>query len=163
MDRHFYHSFPRIRPNYEHNKIIQDGIEILKSIKQSGLILAPEVVEWKQSLIDGKFRTITNRQVRVSFTELDSNELCNHSKIFGPFSLEFDIVALRKLGALPVIYMPQHLEDGRNLSSVGASIVTQTTVKIFNQSVTTIRKLFRYKLYKTILSRCSIYITRCRI
>lgn len=123
MDRHFYHSFPRIRPGDKPEKIIKDGLNILESIRHSGLLLAPEIVEWKQPIGNDKFRTIANRQIRMSFTELDSSELGLHSKLFGPFSLEFAIPDLRKLGALPVIYVPQHLEGPKNFSSIGTSIV----------------------------------------
>lgn len=135
MDRHFFHSFPRIRPNDSTEKIISDGLKILKCISENGLILAPEIVTWNQSLPEGKHRTITNRQVRISFTELDSNELETHSKIFGPFSLEFDIVELRKLGVLPVMYIPQHIGEGVDYSGIGASIVVHTadTKYVLNQ------------------------------
>jgi hypothetical protein len=103
-NRNFYHNFPRIRLWYDRQKILKDGLKILKSIHTIGLILAPELVEWKQVLIDENTRSTIVRQNRISFTELSSDEIGEHGKKFGPFSLEFEIETLRRLGALPVIY-----------------------------------------------------------
>jgi hypothetical protein len=105
--------------------VITDGLNILKSFLTSGLILAPEVVTWKQPLIDGTNRTTVLTQKRISFTELSRNEIVEHSKRFGPFSLEFNITTLRKLGLLPVIYMPQGFGNEKDFSNIGLSIVTQ--------------------------------------
>ncbi len=124
--RNFYHSFPRIYPLYSYDQVIKDGLSILKSFFTSGLILAPEIVTWRQPLIDGTYRTTLLTQKRISFTELSQNELPEHGKRFGPFSLEFNITTLRKLGALPVIYMPQGFGNEKDFSNIGLSIVTQT-------------------------------------
>jgi len=50
-------------------------------------------------------------QRRVSFTELALSELAEHSTVFGPISLSFDIPKLRDAGATPVIYVPKGTED----------------------------------------------------
>ena len=42
---------------------------------------------------------------------------------FGPFALEFDTVALRRFGALPVIYMPQALSEQDPLALLGPFVV----------------------------------------
>jgi hypothetical protein len=63
-------------------------------------------------------------QSRISFTELSEAELPNHSKIFGPFAIEFDIETLRREGALPVIYMPQPLSPADTLALLGVIIVS---------------------------------------
>jgi len=124
-DRHFYHSFPRVRPGEDRQHVIQIGMEILKAIRQIGLVLAPEVLTWKQSLANGEYRTITIRQRRMCFTELARSEVPEHGKKFGPYALELGIDALRRLGALPVMYIPQHLKDDRQLSTVGATVVAE--------------------------------------
>jgi hypothetical protein len=124
-DENFYHSFPRIRPDDSQDHIIKVGLEILKAIRQIGLILSPEIVVWKQSLENGKYRTIIVRQSRLSFTELSRHQVEEHGKKFGPFALEFSINSLRRLGALPVIYMPQHLKDDRKFSTVGETVVAE--------------------------------------
>lgn len=80
---------------------------------------------WKQSLENGEYRTITIKQRRICFTELARSQVKEHGKTFGPFSLEWRIDALRRLGALPVIYVPQHLKDDREFSAVGATIVAE--------------------------------------
>src|SRR6185503_2364931 len=123
--RHFYHSFPRVHKLVSKDENIKKGLKILKSIKKTGLILAPEIIEWKQPKLNDGHRIIFTKQVRISFTELSNSEVKKHGEKFGDFAIEFDIEILRKLGALPVIYMPQYLEDDRKLSSVGSMIVAE--------------------------------------
>jgi hypothetical protein len=125
LDRNFYHSFPRIRPHDSRQQTISVGLAILRTIRQLGLILAPELLEWHQSLANGAYRTIILRQSRICFTELAREQVEAHGKRFGPFSLEFRIDTLRRLGALPVIYMPQQLRDDRKFSTIGATVVAE--------------------------------------
>jgi len=124
-ERFFYHSFPRLRPGDQMDEVVEKGLAILNNIKELGLVIAPEIVEWKQPLVDGSNRITRLRQKRISFTELARIQVKEHGKKFGPFSLEFKIDALRRLGALPVIYMPQSLRASGDLSTLGAMIVTQ--------------------------------------
>jgi hypothetical protein len=124
-DRFFYHSFPRSRPGDQIDEIVAKGLTILENIKTIGLVIAPEIVEWKQPLVDGNTRTTRLRQKRISFTELARSEVGEHGKKFGPISLEFNIDTLRRMGALPVIYMPQGLKALGDLSNLGTMIVTQ--------------------------------------
>jgi hypothetical protein len=71
------------------------------------MILAPELVVWDMGILGGGAKPVSLLQRRASFTELDISELASHSATFGPLSLAFDIGALRKAGAVPVIYVPQ--------------------------------------------------------
>jgi hypothetical protein len=121
--RSFYHSFPRARRGESQRKTIERGLRVLGSFKELGLVLAPEEIKWTQPKIDGNDRVILNSQQRISFTELSRRQLKDHAQRFGPLALEFSIDTLRRLGALPVIYIPQHLKDGRNLSSAGSLVV----------------------------------------
>jgi hypothetical protein len=105
--------------------VIKSGLAILEAIRQFGLVLAPEIIVWTQSLKDGHTRTITLRQRRICFTELVRDEVEEHGERFGPFSIELSIESLRRLGGLPVIYMPQHLRDDERLSSVGSTLVAE--------------------------------------
>ena len=98
---------------------------ILRNVKELGLVIAPEIVEWKQPLVDGSHRITRLRQKRISFTELARSQIAEHGIKFGPFSLEFKIDVLRRMGALPVIYMPQSLKASGDLSTLGAMVVTQ--------------------------------------
>jgi|GEM_PF-1156962 hypothetical protein len=123
--RNFYHNFPRSRLNGSREEMIQTGQAILQSIKKIGLILVPEIVEWKQPLQDGSFRTVLIKQNRISFTELSQVEVKEHGRFFGPFAIEFSVDVLRKLGAMPVIYIPQNLKDDNKYSAVGSTIVAQ--------------------------------------
>jgi hypothetical protein len=121
----FYHSFPRIRPGQHVKDTIPTGLQVLACIKEMGLVLAPEIVVWKQSLVSGEYRTITIRQRRISFTALSRTQLKTHGERFGPFSLAFRIDVLRRLGALPVIYMPQNITDERGYDTVGPTVVAE--------------------------------------
>lgn len=42
---------------------------------------------------------------------LPTDQLANHSSHFGPVSLEFSALSARKLGAVPLIYLPQAASD----------------------------------------------------
>jgi hypothetical protein len=125
--RHFYHSFPRNPRAESSDRIIENGMLILSNIRDLGLVLAPEKVEWSQATLDGGARKIEIMQKRVSFTELARDELPAHSMTFGPFALEFDIATLRHIGAMPVSYMPQHINEDGSLSGAASSIVAQFT------------------------------------
>lgn len=87
-ERHLFHSFPRRKG--------QDGLLVLRSIALRGLLLAPEVVSWP-----GTPEEILQR--RASFTLLHPEEVPDHSKMFGPFSLEFNRSVLP---VVPVAYLP---------------------------------------------------------
>ncbi len=101
-ERFFYHSFPR-RGTDNNAK----GISIIRSLVKLGFVLTPEQVEWKERLRGGGFaKPDFVKQIRICFTELSPSELPEHSTRFGKFAFEFDIATLRKLGALPVIYLP---------------------------------------------------------
>ena len=121
--RFFYHSFPRPRQGETHNETASRGWAILRSMKRLGLILAPEVVEWRTPVSLGTSSPIQVVQRRICFTELSQQELSQHSTRFGPFALEFEITALRRIGALPVIYMPQALSEEDHLALLGPFVV----------------------------------------
>lgn len=123
-ERHFYHSFPRLRPNDERAYVINTGIAILESIQRFGLFLAPEVITWNQPLEDGNFRTTTTNQHRICFTELSSDEVRTHGARFGPFSIQIRIEDLRTLGDTPVIYVPQTVNKDVRFSAIGLGMVT---------------------------------------
>ena len=92
-------------------------------MKKFGLILAPEVVEWHTPVSLGTPSPIQILQRRICFTELSQQELSGHSKHFGRFALEFETTALRRFGALPVIYMPQALLKQDHLALLGPFVV----------------------------------------
>jgi|SRR5580692_1087395 hypothetical protein len=107
--RHFYHSFPRPRHSESVEHLSAKGLAILRLIRETGVVLAPEVIEWQVPLETGVPRTIVIRQRRICFTELSRTEIREHATRFGHFSLKFNIEDLRRLGAMPVMYVPQHL------------------------------------------------------
>ena len=108
-DRFFYHSFPRRHSSAKEE--IDKGCLVLEAIRDFGLILMPEQIEWKQRATDGSERTFPILQKRVCFTELSPSELPQHSERFGHFALEFDGNAVRSLGAIPVFYLPHPTSD----------------------------------------------------
>lgn len=122
--RFFYHSFPRPRDGEPRERQISRGLGILRSIKQSGLILAPEIVEWHTPVSIGSPSPTRLLQQRICFTELTRDELNEHSRRFGSFAIEFDIVELRRAGALPVMYIPQALSKDDHLALIGSFVVS---------------------------------------
>jgi hypothetical protein len=91
-------------------------------MKDVGLVLAPEVVEWDVSLLSGGTERLRLLQRRACFTELAATELAAHSAIFGPIALSFDIAKLRGAGATPVLYVPQGIGESA-LSRIGTVCV----------------------------------------
>jgi hypothetical protein len=91
-------------------------------MKEVGLVLAPEIVQWDVRVISGGAEELRILQRRACFTELAESELRAHSSMFGPFALSFDITALRRAGATPVIYAPQGVQESA-LSQIGTFCV----------------------------------------
>jgi hypothetical protein len=91
------------------------------------LVLVPEFLEWTQPTIGGPPRTFPILQKRVCFTELSPKELAAHADRFGHFSLEFEIETVRKLGAMPVFYVPQPTSEMTDGSLVGSALVAIAT------------------------------------
>lgn len=120
----FYHSFPRPRPGESSQQLVDRGLAILRSIQRNGLILAPEVVEWTSPVSLGSPSPHRVLQQRVCFTELRLDELAAHSRHFGPYAIEFGIAALRRAGAMPVIYMPQALSKDDHCALIGPFVVS---------------------------------------
>lgn len=119
---HFFHSFPRPREGETREAYLQRGFRILELMFDVGLALAPERIAFKQPVIGGH-KQVAHLQNRICFTELAEDALSDHAAHFGPFALRFDTDELRRQGALPTIYIPQHIEGDRGLSAVGANIV----------------------------------------
>ncbi|HEX4409022.1 MAG TPA: hypothetical protein VH206_09630 [Xanthobacteraceae bacterium] len=63
-------------------------------------------------------------QVRLCLTELEPSELAGHSKMFGQFAIEIPSEVVRKLGGMPVFYLPQALIGAPGLSTVGTAVMS---------------------------------------
>jgi hypothetical protein len=124
-ERFFYHSFPRRGASTALET--QKGKQILAAIRDFGLVLTPEFIEWTQPTLGGSPRTLPILQKRVCFTELSPSELPPHAEKFGHFALEFEIDAVRRLGAMPVFYVPQPTGEAADGSLVGAALVAIAT------------------------------------
>ena len=121
--RFFYHSFPRRRQDEDE---IDKGFKILSSICNSGLLITPEITKWKYEHSDGSNPRIEELlQKRICFTELSEKELLLHCKSFGHFSIEFDIVALKQMGAIPVFYIPIDMSGNQKGAAVGSILLIQ--------------------------------------
>jgi hypothetical protein len=106
-NRRFFHSFPRAKKGELPSDTLKRGLNTLAFMKETGLLLAPEIVTWDISGFSHGSKPLSILQRRMSFTELSVNELPAHSAFFGPLSLSCDIAKLRGIGATPVIYVPQ--------------------------------------------------------
>lgn len=117
-----FHSFPRPRKGELHRDTLKKGERIASSLLENGLMLAPEnfeiplLDEFGQQ-IDG----ITMLQCRICFTEIKSSALTDHSTTFGPYSLAYDIDDLRRIGGLPVHYIP--MPFGSHLYGLASQIL----------------------------------------
>jgi hypothetical protein len=123
--RFFYHSFPRRGAST--GVEIEKGKQVLTAIRDFGLVLTPQFIEWTQPNIDAPPRTLPVLQKRVCFTELSPTELPGHAEKFGHFSLEFEIDTVRRLGAMPVFYVPQPTSEATDGSLVGSALVAIAT------------------------------------
>lgn len=104
-ERYLYHCFPRRGANT--GTEVAKGLQILECIRDFGLLLLPEALEWNQPVEHGPERTFPVVQPRVCFTDLSPGELPEHAARFGHFAIEFEMESARRLGAIPVFYVPQ--------------------------------------------------------
>jgi len=105
-ERFFYHSFPR-RSRFTPREI-EEGCTVLGIIRDHGLALVPQMMQWEYPHADGSpNRTSEVMQQRVCFTELQPSELGGHATKFGRFAIEFRVPVLKALGAIPVFYIPR--------------------------------------------------------
>ena len=116
-----YHSFPR---RHSTNDANQKGLQILELIARYGLLLTPEVTEWRDvKVAPSPSESYMQVSRRCCFTELSPEELLGHSERFGSYALEFDHQTLIDLRAVPVFYIPRM--SGYEDYGVGPAIVTQ--------------------------------------
>jgi hypothetical protein len=121
-ERYFYHSFPRRGASTTDE--IDKGCKILAAIRDFGLLLTPQLIEWQQpSAGSAAPRILPVLQKRVCFTELAPPELPIHAERFGHFALEFDIDVVRRLGAVPVFYIPQPSKTAADGSAIGTGLL----------------------------------------
>jgi hypothetical protein len=103
---------------------VEKGLAILHLIKQMGLLLTPEIIEWPEVQPDGSLSDPWYvAQKRCCFTELAPAELPQHAEVFGHFAIEFDIQVLRNLGAIPVFYLPRTSETNAGLETLATALV----------------------------------------
>jgi hypothetical protein len=104
-DRYFYHSFPRPGPGQDTDAI---GLITLDLACKIGFLLTPEPAVFDQE------RGTAAAQTRLCLTVLHETEIARHVEEFGPFAFEWDTDAARRLGAMPVIYIPQPVGHGKS-------------------------------------------------
>lgn len=128
--RYMYHSFPRPRQNASTSEeITEKGLRILRGMVEVGLVLAPEILKFRppSPIASSEDDLIRIAQKRMSFTYLEPRELPGHAEQFGQFALELDHDDLRRLGAVPVFYLPQPLVDDMGdplASSIGWMLIS---------------------------------------
>lgn len=129
-ERFFYHSFPRppfgSSSDWPSNPdCMKKGLKILESISEIGLMMTPETWELPAELVDGgpTPEPLPIYQTRTCFTAITPADLDAHSKCFGPFSLEFDISVLRRMGAMPVFYIAPTIGSKTEFGGCGISLL----------------------------------------
>src|SRR5260370_6526900 len=121
MERYLYHCFPRRGASTPAEA--EKGCAVLASIRDFGLLLVPEAIEWKQPSVDGTTRVFSVLQTRACFTDLSPGELSRHAEKFGHFALEFEFGTVRSLGAVPVFYVPQPTSNPSDGNAVGVALI----------------------------------------
>lgn len=119
-DRFFYHSFPQ---HADPDDLLELGLNVMRSIIGAGLLLTPEIVEWREWRIDGPSAPTMLAAKSISFTELSLQSLLEHSKRYGPFAIEFSPDDFLALGGLPVLYLPPIGNERKGLDGVGAAML----------------------------------------
>jgi hypothetical protein len=122
MAEYCIHSFPRPRKHDTAEATLRKGELIATSLLENGLMLAPE--NFEVPLLDGEGRQVdgvTALQCRICFTEIEPSALAAHAETFGLYSLVYEVDDLRRIGGLPVHYVP--LPMGSHLYGLASQIV----------------------------------------
>lgn len=128
MPHSLFHSFPRrTRTSSEELNV---GLKTLCSLVDIGLLLVPERITFPAAFPSdekGQSSGTSIVQLRACFTLLGEAELLSHSAEFGAFAIECEVEALRRLGAVPVFYIPQPTTTGESagFSVLGNDLVHQ--------------------------------------
>jgi len=124
-NKFLYHSFPR-RGSDNIDLAIIRGLAILSSMIKSGLLLTPEVTDWREHLQDGTLsQPVKLFQKRICFTLLAPSQLQEHATTFGPFAFEYSVEDLRRLGGVPVFYIPYARETDMGLEGIGGALMAR--------------------------------------
>ena len=146
MDRFFFHSFPRPRGDGIETQF-QKGQRICQSLLDNGLLLSPE--NYEIPILDNGGAIVDHlraTQRRICFTELEPEGLAEHARTFGAFALEYKIADLRRLGALPVFYVPL-VTGGGYLSALATELLAGFTdsLRVLSSLVATRKHLSQSK------------------
>lgn len=84
------------------------------------------MVEWKYPHADSSPPRVERiLQRRICFTELAPSELHEHANVFGHFAIEFDVEVLKRMGAMPVFYIPRGMMNNEFAAPLGSVILIQ--------------------------------------
>lgn len=122
IQRHLVHSFPRPKPRETEESTLRRALAILALIRKIGLVLAPEILDWDLRAIAAGSEKLQLLQRRLCLTEISPSELCQHSTMFGPIAIAFDVEKMRGAGAMPALYVPQGAMNNA-LSQIGTFCV----------------------------------------
>lgn len=115
---YFYHSFPRIAKGESVDENKERSIQILSNIIDNGLLITPEILNLPFELQEGEYPLM---QHRCCFTLIKREQLNEHCDQFGQYSIEWETGFLKKLGVMPVIYLPLFDFGGKNHMELIAS------------------------------------------
>ncbi|MGC3958421.1 MAG: abortive infection system antitoxin AbiGi family protein [Verrucomicrobiota bacterium] len=131
-ERFFYHCFPR---GQQANADL--GIKTLGLIAKIGFVLTPEVIAWDEPIATGRGPTLKKLQRRICFTQLPKGELKQHCATFGDFAIQYSYETLRRIGGIPVFYVPQNRNQEVALDSAGSMLACRLHIirKFFQNMV----------------------------
>jgi hypothetical protein len=116
-----YHSFPRTVP--QGGDYDEFGLDILRSIIDIGLVLAPEFIQFDETFDDGTEATLRMGQKRICLSDIESNRLFDHSRVFGRFSIEWSHSTALEMGAMPVFYFPEVVKSAPGLTNLTGTLI----------------------------------------
>lgn len=106
-ERLLVHNFARPKKGEPRGAALERAIQVLRSFRDIGLVLAPEVLEWTLGALSRGSKPLRLLQRRLCLTEIAPADLAEHAAEFGPLALAFDVAKIRQAGAMPVMYVPQ--------------------------------------------------------
>jgi hypothetical protein len=128
--RYFYHSFPQWigSQDFQSEPSYDSALRVLSLMFKWGLLLTPEEIVFQGEAFkdENNAQPIRILQRRLCLTELAEDELAEHTQVFGPAALEFDQGTLRRIGGMPVVYIPQSLStnpEHDNFALIGQTFV----------------------------------------
>lgn len=133
VKNNIYHSFPRVDSTKSRKEQIDEGLKIIESMKEIGILCTPDYWEFKQKMNNGTSNPISIAQNSFCATCIPFENLNSHMIEFGLFSLEFTIESFKDLGGNPVFYCDSN--ESMISEVIAQFVVIQNIFKLSNDLI----------------------------